>query len=305
MSENKLVSTNRALLFGLFVFLLISYGFDRISDLIGKYVTTHDIKSLPFGMVIPFIYPTATLMIGTVAFSTYWLMQNRLSPQKWVKIFYMVIGLIVATAYSLSRMFKSPDAVPDLLEQAFWPLSYLHIAGSLVAVIGFLLVILPKNENKKQAKTWLFDLSLFMGLLAFFYICYNLDTAIFRITAYFARYKILFWFYPVALLFVETVVMVLFWYIQNTLSFQKLRTILFLTVGLLITYAYDFLGIEIIQGLFPPHVLNSQIPTVIVLQDIFWPNYYLHIAGVLVATTGLLLLFLPKKEITQKLFAMV
>jgi hypothetical protein len=114
----------------------------------------------------------------------------------------------------------------------------------------------------------------------------------------------LFWFYPLALLFVEITIMLLFWYIQNKLSSRKFRTILFLTIGLLITYAYDFLAIKAFQELFPPFMLGSQIPTVILLQDIFWPNYYLHIAGVLVAAMGLLLLVLPEKETTQKLFTM-
>ena len=189
-----------------------------------------------------------------------------------------------------------------MLEQTFWPLSYLYIAGSLVAVIGFLLVILPNNENRKKPR--LFDMSLLVGLPIFFYVCYNFDLATFHLTAYFPRYKILFWFYPVALLFVGTVMMLLFRRIQNELNFQKSRTALFLITGLLITYAYDFLGIEIIQEVFPPYMFGGQIPTVIVLQDIFWPNYYLHIAGVLVAATGLLLSFLSKKEIPQKMFVL-
>jgi hypothetical protein len=306
MSDKKTSLIDMAFALGLLAFLFISYGFDRASYSIGKYATTnHDIKNLPFGKLIPFIYPNITLFIGAIAFLVFWVIANKIHLSKWVEIFYLFIGSLVAFAYSLSKMFTSPEAMPNLLEQIFRPRNYLHISGSLVAVIGLLMLILPKNNNGEKNKSLLFDISFLVGLPIFLYICYFLDITLFRIPSYIIdkspSYKVLFWYYPVALLFVEIAALLLFWFVQNKLQLQKWVKILYLTIGLFITYAYDLLHIKAIQELLPPYIFNSQLPTVILLQDIFWVNYHLHIAGTLIVVMSLLSLFLPKKIMSRVL----
>lgn len=295
MPKTKPLSTGTAFLLGMIVFLFISYGFDRIRNFISDYSITH-YENLPLdGVFLVFVYPTVTLFIGAVSLLTFWLIENKFQQKKWVGLIYLFIGLLIATFYSISRMYKSPGSMPDLLEQTFWPLSYLHIAGSSVAAIGFLMVILPKNKNVQKSKSLIFDISLLVGLPIFLYICRNLDVALFHVPPYMTNHKILFWLYPAALLFIETAMLFLFWFITNKLHPQKWRIILFLIIGLFITYAYSLLHMKIIQGLLPQYISNSRISTVNFLKVVFWPNYYFHIAGTLIAVTGLLSLVLPEK----------
>ncbi len=145
---------------------------------------------------------------------------------------------------------------------------------------------------------WQTDISLSLGLFAFLYVARTFDK-ITRIIPSFdiqrsPNFEILRWFYPLASLFIGSVALLLFWLMQNKLHQTKLVEILYLVVGLFITFSYNISYLKVLQPLLSQYMFGSSVPLAIWLQDTFWINTYLHIAGNLIGVIGLLLLLFPK-----------
>ncbi len=156
MAKNKVLQTDISLTLGLFVFLYLSRIFDKINRIIPSY----DIHGSPYFEILKWFYPLASLFIGVVALSLFWLMQNKLQQRKWVEILYLSVGLFITFAYNLSNlnilqpflsqyMFGSSVPLAIWLQNTFWINTYLHIAGSLIGVMGFLLLLFPKIKARQ------------------------------------------------------------------------------------------------------------------------------------------------------------
>ena len=145
---------------------------------------------------------------------------------------------------------------------------------------------------------WRTDIFLSLGLFAFLYVARTFDK-ITRIIPSFdiqhsPNFEILRWFYPLASLFIGSVALLLFWLMQNKLHQTKLVEILYLVVGLFIVFSYNISYLKVLQPLLSQYMFGSSVPLAIWLQDTFWINTYLHIAGNLIGVMGLLLLLFPK-----------
>jgi hypothetical protein len=152
-------------------------------------------------------------------------------------------------------------------------------------------------------KTLQTDISLVLGLFAYLYLSHAFDKVSLDIPSYDIHgspyYEILKWFYPVATLFVGAVALLLFWLMQNKLQHRKWVEILYLTIGLFIAFAFTLSSLNVFQPLLSQYAFGSSVPLMIWLQNTFWINTYLHIAGCLVGVIGLLLLLLPRNEMSK------
>jgi hypothetical protein len=151
MAKTRVWQTDIFLALGLFVFLYLARVFDKITRIIPSF----DTQGSPYFEILRLFYPLASLFIGSVALLLFWLMQNKLQQRKWVEVLYLSVGLFIVFSYNISNlkvlqpllsqyMFGSSVPLAILLQNTFWINTYLHIAGSLIGVIGFLLLLFPK-----------------------------------------------------------------------------------------------------------------------------------------------------------------
>ena len=156
---------------------------------------------------------------------------------------------------------------------------------------------MPKNTTLQT------DILLALGLFVFLYISHIFDKVTLDIPSYHINnspyQEILKWFYPTALLFIGIVALVLFWLMQNKLRQRKWVEVLYLVIGLLVTITYNLTNLKIFEPLISRYMFGSSVPIAVLLQNTFWPNTYLQIAGSLVGVVGLLLLLLPRNTAIQ------
>ena len=156
MTKPKVWQTDISLVIGLFAFLYIARIFDRITRIIPSY----DIEGSPYFKTLRWFYPFASLFIVTVGLSLFWLMQNKLHQRKSVEVLYLSVGLFIVFSYNISKLeilqpllskylFGSSVPLAIFLESDFWLTTYLHMAGTLIGVIGLLLLIFPKIKIRQ------------------------------------------------------------------------------------------------------------------------------------------------------------
>ncbi len=151
MAKPKVWQSNLSLVLGLFAFLYIARFFDRITHII----PTYDIEGSPYFEILRWFYPFSSLLIVTVGLLMFWLMQSKLQQSKWVEILFLIAGLFIVFSYNISKLsiiqpllskylFGGSVPLATLLENNFWLSTYLHMAGTLIGVIGLLFLLFPK-----------------------------------------------------------------------------------------------------------------------------------------------------------------
>ena len=151
MAKSKVWQSNLYLILGLFTFLSIARFFDRIT----RIIPTYDIEGSQYFEILRWFYPFASLFIVTGGLMMFWLMQRKSQQSKWVEILFLIVGLFIVFSYNISKLkilqplltkylFGSSVPLAILLESDFWLTTYLHMAGTLIGVIGLLFLLFPK-----------------------------------------------------------------------------------------------------------------------------------------------------------------
>ena len=151
MSKPKVWQSNLSLVLGLFAFFSIARFFDRIT----RILPTYDVEGLSYFEILRWFYPFSSLFIVTAGLLIFWLMQSKLHQSKWVEILFLIVGLFIVFSYNISKLkilqplltkplFGSSVPLGILLESNFWLTTYLHMAGTLIGVIGLLFLLFPK-----------------------------------------------------------------------------------------------------------------------------------------------------------------
>jgi drug/metabolite transporter (DMT)-like permease len=147
------------------------------------------------------------------------------------------------------------------------------------------------------------EIALLITLFFFLSVAYAFDQISLDIPSYViggSPYtEILKLIYPLAMLFIDIVAVLLFWLMHNKLQQRKWVEILYLVTGLFITFAYNLFSLKTVPAFLAQPLFGSPVPMVILLQSVFWPNTYFHIAGSLIGAVGVLLLLLPKNKASQ------
>ena len=154
MVKLKVWQTNISLVLGLFAFLYIARVFDRIT----RIIPTYDIEGSPYFEILRWFYPFASLFIVTAGLLLFWLMHSKSQQSKWVETLFLIVGLFIVFSYNISHLkilqplltkylFGSSVPLGILLQSNFWLTTYLHMAGTLVCIIGLLLFMFPKIKT--------------------------------------------------------------------------------------------------------------------------------------------------------------
>jgi hypothetical protein len=147
--KSKLFTSKLSPLVGLFFVLVIAFG----CDIWIQSLKTENASSFSLTEAIYLSYPITTCIVAGSVLTLFWLLLTKFPRNKGFDIINFVVGILIVSSFSLyySILARLNIRLPQFLRiipVILKPNTYLFMAGGFIGVMGLILLLIPKTDQK-------------------------------------------------------------------------------------------------------------------------------------------------------------